>query len=302
MNLPIKFSDEILNAKDRKLPIVALESTIITHGMPYPQNLSTAIEVEEIVRRHKAVPATIAILNGKISIGMSRPQLTQLAKATDARKLSRADLPLCLSSKNTGSTTVAATMICARLANINVFATGGIGGVHKNASETMDISADLNELSKTNVSVIAAGPKAILDIPKTLEVLETLGVPVISYQNDQIPAFWSRESGCQASIQIDQLDEIAAFIKYRDLVGLNGGCLITNPVPKKDEIPKERIVPIIENAIRYAEKSKISGKALTPFLLTKIFELTDGKSLETNISLIKNNAKVAAKLSVLLKE
>ena len=302
MNLPIKFSDEILNAKDRKLPIVALESTIITHGMPYPQNLSTAIEVEEIVRRHKAVPATIAILNGKISIGMSRPQLTQLAKATDARKLSRADLPLCLSSKNTGSTTVAATMICARLANINVFATGGIGGVHKNASETMDISADLNELSKTNVSVIAAGPKAILDIPKTLEVLETLGVPVISYQNDQIPAFWSRESGCQASIQIDQLDEIAAFIKYRDLVGLNGGCLITNPVPKKDEIPKERIVPIIENAIKYAEKSKISGKALTPFLLTKIFELTDGKSLETNISLIKNNAKVAAKLSVLLKE
>lgn len=193
-------------------------------------------------------------------------------------------------------------MICARLANINVFATGGIGGVHKNASETMDISADLNELSKTNVSVIAAGPKAILDIPKTLEVLETLGVPVISYQNDQIPAFWSRESGCQASIQIEQLDEIAAFIKYRDLVGLNGGCLITNPVPKKDEIPKERIVPIIENAIRYAEKSKISGKALTPFLLTKIFELTDGKSLKTNISLIKNNAKVAAKLSVLLKE
>jgi pseudouridine-5'-phosphate glycosidase len=302
MNLPIKFSDEILNAKDRKLPIVALESTIITHGMPYPQNLSTAIEVEEIVRRHKAVPATIAILNGKISIGMSRPQLTQLAKATDARKLSRADLPLCLSSKNTGSTTVAATMICARLANINVFATGGIGGVHKNASETMDISADLNELSKTNVSVIAAGPKAILDIPKTLEVLETLGVPVISYQNDQIPAFWSRESGSPASIQIDQLDEIAAFIIYRDLVGLNGGCLITNPVPKKDEIPKERIVPIIENAIKYAEKSKISGKALTPFLLTKIFELTDGKSLETNISLIKNNAKVAAKLSVLLKE
>ena len=302
MNLPIKFSDEILNAKDRKLPIVALESTIITHGMPYPQNLSTAIEVEEIVRRHKAVPATIAILNGKISIGMSRPQLTQLAKATNARKLSRADLPLCLSSKKTGSTTVAATMICARLANINVFATGGIGGVHKNASETMDISADLNELSKTNVSVIAAGPKAILDIPKTLEVLETLGVPVISYQNDQIPAFWSRESGCQASIQIDQLDEIAAFIKYRDLVGLNGGCLITNPVPKKDEIPKERIVPIIENAIRYAQKNKISGKALTPFLLTKIFELTDGKSLETNISLIKNNAKVAAKLSVLLKE
>ena len=302
MNLPIKFSDEILNAKDRKLPMVALESTIITHGMPYPQNLTTAIEVEEIVRKHKAVPATIAIINGEISIGLSKSQLTQLAKATDARKLSRADLPLCLSSKKTGSTTVAATMICAKLANINVFATGGIGGVHRNASETMDISADLNELSKTNVSIIAAGPKAILDIPKTLEVLETLGVPVISYQNDQIPAFWSRESGCKASIKINKLHEIAAFIKSRNLIGLNGGCLITNPVPKKDEISLEIIVPIIEKATNYAEKNKISGKALTPFLLTKIFELTNGKSLKTNISLIKNNAKVAAKLSVLLKE
>ena len=302
MNLPIKFSDEILNAKDRKLPMVALESTIITHGMPYPQNLTTAIEVEEIVRKHKAVPATIAIINGEISIGLSKPQLTQLAKATDARKLSRADLPLCLSIKKTGSTTVAATMICAKLANINVFATGGIGGVHRNASETMDISADLNELSKTNVSIIAAGPKAILDIPKTLEVLETLGVPVISYQNDQIPAFWSRESGCKASIKINKLHEIAAFIKSRNLIGLNGGCLITNPVPKKDEISPEIIVPIIEKATNYAEKNKISGKALTPFLLTKIFELTNGKSLKTNISLIKNNAKVAAKLSVLLKE
>ena len=300
MNLPIKFSDEILNAKDRGLPIVALESTIITHGMPYPQNLTTAIEVEEIVRRNKAVPATIAIINGEISIGMSKPQLTQLARATDARKLSRADLPLCLSIKKTGSTTVAATMICAKLADINVFATGGIG-VHKNVSETMDISADLNELSKTNVSVVAAGPKAILDIPKTLEVLETLGIPVISYQNEQIPAFWSRESGYKASIQINQLHEVAAFIKYRDLIGLNGGCLITNPVPKKDEISRKIMAPIIKMAISYAEQNKISGKALTPFLLTKIFELSDGKSLETNISLIKNNAKVAAKLSVLLK-
>ena len=245
------------------------------------------------------MPATIAIINGEISIGMSIPQLTQLARATDARKLSRADLPLCLSSKKTGSTTVAATMICAKLADINVFATGGIGGVHKNVSETMDISADLNELSKTNVSVVAAGPKAILDIPKTLDVLETLGIPVISYQNEQIPAFWSRESGYKASIQINQLHEVAAFIKYRDLIGLNGGCLITNPVPKKDEISRKIMAPIIKMAISYAEQNKISGKALTPFLLTKIFELSDGKSLETNISLIKNNAKVAAKLSVL---
>lgn len=302
MNLPIKFSDEVLSAKNHKLPVVALESTIITHGMPYPQNLKTAVEVEEIVRKHGAVPATIAITNGKISIGLSKSQLTKLAKESDARKLSRADLPLCLSNKKTGSTTVAATMICAKLANINVFATGGIGGVHRNLSETMDISADLNELSKTNVSVIAAGPKAILDIPKTLEVLETLGVPVISYQNDQIPAFWSRESGCRASIQMNQLHEIATFIKSRNLIGLDGGCLITNPVPKKDEISHKIMAPIIENALNYAEKDKISGKALTPFLLTKIFELTDGKSLTTNISLIKNNAKVAAELSVLLKE
>ena len=302
MNLPIKFSDEVLSAKNHKLPVVALESTIITHGMPYPQNLKTAVEVEEIVRKHGAVPATIAITNGEISIGLSKSQLTKLAKESDARKLSRADLPLCLSSKKTGSTTVAATMICAKLANINVFATGGIGGVHRNLSETMDISADLNELSKTNVSVIAAGPKAILDIPKTLEVLETLGVPVISYQNDQIPAFWSRKSGCKASIQMNQLHEIATFIKSRNLIGLDGGCLITNPVPKKDEISHEIMAPIIENALNYAERDKISGKALTPFLLTKIFELTDGKSLKTNISLIKNNAKVAAELSVLLKE
>ncbi len=300
MNLPIKFSDEISNAKDRKLPIVALESTIITHGMPYPQNLKTAIEVEEIVRRHKAVPATIAIINGEISIGMSKPQLTQLAKATEARKLSRADLPLCLSNKKTGSTTVAATMICAKLADISVFATGGIGGVHKNVSETMDISADLNELSRTNVSVIAAGPKAILDIPRTLEVLETLGVPVISYQSNQIPAFWSRNSGLEASIQMNRLSEIADFINSRDIIGLSGGCLIANPVPKKDEISLELMTPIIQKALDKAETNKISGKALTPFLLTEIFELTNGKSLDTNISLIKNNAKVAAELSVLL--
>lgn len=300
MTLPIKYSKEIISAKNRNLPIVALESTIITHGMPYPRNLTTAIEVEEIVRKHKAVPATIAILNGEISIGMSKSDLSQLAKGTSARKLSRADLPLCLSNKQTGSTTVAATMICAALAQISVFATGGIGGVHKNVSETMDISADLYELSKSNISVIAAGPKAILDIPKTLEFLETLGVPVISYKCDQIPAFWSRKSGCKASIQINQLSEIAAFIRARNLIGLSGGCLVTNPVPKKDEISLEIITPIIETAVNQAEKNKISGKALTPFLLNKIFELTDGKSLETNVSLIKNNAKVAAELSVLL--
>lgn len=302
MSLPIKYSEEVLRAKKFNQPIVALESTIVTHGMPYPDNINTAIDVEEIVRKTGAVPATIAIIDGKISIGMSQTQLTELSQTRNIRKLSRADLPLCLSNRTTGSTTVAATMICASLAQIKVFATGGIGGVHRDVIETMDISADLRELSNTNVSVVAAGPKAILDIPKTLEVLETLGVPVISYQNDQIPAFWSRDSGYEASLKINTINEIAEFIKFRDLLGLEGGCLITNPVPKKDEISLELINPIVENAIIKAKRNNISGKDVTPFLLNEIFELTEGKSLETNIALIKNNAKLAAKLSLALKE
>jgi len=302
MSLPIKYSEEVLRAKKFNQPIVALESTIVTHGMPYPDNINTAIDVEEIVRKTGAVPATIAIIDGKISIGMSQTQLTELSQTRNIRKLSRADLPLCLSNRTTGSTTVAATMICASLAQIKVFATGGIGGVHRDVIETMDISADLRELSNTNVSVVAAGPKAILDIPKTLEVLETLGVPVISYQNDQIPAFWSRDSGYEASLKINTINEIADFIKFRDLLGLEGGCLITNPVPKKDEISLEVINPIVENAIIKAKRNNISGKDVTPFLLNEIFELTEGKSLETNIALIKNNAKLAAKLSLALKE
>lgn len=302
MSLPIKYSEEVLRAKKFNQPIVALESTIVTHGMPYPDNINTAIDVEEIVRKTGAVPATIAIIDGKISIGMSQTQLTELSQTRNIRKLSRADLPLCLSNRTTGSTTVAATMICASLAQIKVFATGGIGGVHRDVIETMDISADLRELSNTNVSVVAAGPKAILDIPKTLEALETLGVPVISYQNDQIPAFWSRDSGYEASLKINTINEIAEFIKFRDLLGLEGGCLITNPVPKKDEISLELINPIVENAIIKAKRNNISGKDVTPFLLNEIFELTEGKSLETNIALIKNNAKLAAKLSLALKE
>ena len=302
MSLPIKYSEEVLRAKKFNQPIVALESTIVTHGMPYPDNINTAIDVEEIVRKTGAVPATIAIIDGKISVGMSQTQLSELSQTRNIRKLSRADLPLCLSNRTTGSTTVAATMICASLAQIKVFATGGIGGVHRDVIETMDISADLRELSNTNVSVVAAGPKAILDIPKTLEALETLGVPVISYQNDQIPAFWSRDSGYEASLKINTINEIAEFIKFRDLLGLEGGCLITNPVPKKDEISLEVINPIVENAIIKAKRNNISGKDVTPFLLKEIFELTEGKSLETNIALIKNNAKLAAKLSLALKE
>ena len=296
----IKYSEEVIKAKKDNLPIVALESTIITHGMPYPENLKTALAVENIIRDQKSVPATIGVLDGNIQIGHSFTQLETLAKERNVRKLSRADLPFCISNGSTGSTTVAATMICASMAEIKIFATGGIGGVHLDAKDTFDISADLNELSKTNVSVVSAGPKAILDIPKTIEFLETLGVPVISYQSDEIPAFWSRKSGCMPSIQINKLIDIANFIKARDTIGLQGGCLITNPVPKKNEIPITKIKPIIKKAILDGQNQGITGKDLTPFLLNKIFELTDGESLLTNIALIKNNAKIAAKLSKLM--
>ena len=298
--MKIKYSEEVIKAKKDNLPIVALESTIITHGMPYPENLKTALAVENIIRDQKSVPATIGVLDGNIQIGHSFTQLETLAKERNVRKLSRADLPFCISNGSTGSTTVAATMICASMAEIKIFATGGIGGVHLDAKDTFDISADLNELSKTNVSVVSAGPKAILDIPKTIEFLETLGVPVISYQSDEIPAFWSRKSGCIPSIQINKLIDIANFIKARDTIGLQGGCLITNPVPKKNEIPIAKIKPIIKKAILDGQNQGITGKDLTPFLLNKIFELTDGESLSTNIALIKNNAKIAAKLSKLM--
>ena len=298
--MKIKYSEEVIKAKKDNLPIVALESTIITHGMPYPENLKTALAVENIIRDQKSVPATIGVLDGNIQIGHSFTQLETLAKERNVRKLSRADLPFCISNGSTGSTTVAATMICASIAKIKIFATGGIGGVHLDAKDTFDISADLNELSKTNVSVVSAGPKAILDIPKTIEFLETLGVPVISYQSDEIPAFWSRKSGCMPSIQINKLIDIANFIKARDTIGLQGGCLITNPVPKKNEIPITKIKPIIKKAILDGQNQGITGKDLTPFLLKKIFELTDGESLITNIALIKNNAKIAAKLSKLM--
>ena len=298
--MKIKYSEEVIKAKKDNLPIVALESTIITHGMPYPENLKTALAVENIIRDQKSVPATIGVFDGNIQIGHSFTQLKTLAKERNVRKLSRADLPFCISNGSTGSTTVAATMICASMAEIKIFATGGIGGVHLDAKDTFDISADLNELSKTNVSVVSAGPKAILDIPKTIEFLETLGVPVISYQSDEIPAFWSRKSGCLPSIQINKLIDIANFIKARDKIGLQGGCLITNPVPKKNEIPITKIKPIIKKAILDGQNQGITGKDLTPFLLNKIFELTDGESLLTNIALIKNNAKIAAKLSKLM--
>ena len=294
---PLTFSAEVDAARKAGHPIVALESTIITHGMPYPQNVETARVVEETVRTHGATPATIAVMDGQLHIGLTETQLTTLAQSTNVAKLSRADMAACMATGGTGATTVAATMIAARLAGISVFATGGIGGVHRGAEHSFDISADLRELAKTDVTVVAAGAKAILDVPKTLEVLETLGVPVIAYGQDSFPAFWSAASQHSAPLRMDSAADIAhAQIVRRDM-GLEGGQLIANPIPKDAEIPQEVINPIIEQALSEADAQSISAKAVTPFLLGHIFELTEGASLTANIALVLNNAKLAAKIA-----
>lgn len=290
-------SPEVAEARAKGAALVALESTIITHGMPYPQNLETARAVEAEVRSAGAVPATIAILDGKIHVGLGDAELESLARARDVMKLSRADLAVALASGRTGATTVAATMIAAHLAGIGVFATGGIGGVHKGAEESFDISADLLELAQTPVTVVAAGAKAILDIPKTLEVLETQGVPVIAYGQDEVPAFWSRRSGLAAPLRMDSAEEIAAAAIMRARLGLPGGQLVTNPIPLTDEIPAEELAPIIARAQTEAEAQGVTGKAVTPFLLQRIFELTDGQSLDANIALVLNNARLAAAIA-----
>jgi pseudouridine-5'-phosphate glycosidase len=265
--------------------------------MPYPQNVATARRVEAQVREAGAVPATIAVLEGEILIGLSDAQLEQLGQAKDVMKLSRADLAVCVATKRTGSTTVAATMICARRAGIEVFATGGIGGVHRGAELSFDVSADLRELAETPVTVVAAGAKAILDLPKTLEVLETLGVPVIAFGQDEFPAFWSRSSGLRAPLRLDAAADIAAAHFQRSRLGLPGGQLVANPIPAAAEIPRDVIVPFIEQALAEAEQRKIAAKAVTPFLLQRIFELTNGRSLEANIALVLNNARLAAEIA-----
>lgn len=293
----VKFSAEIQAARRDNRPIVALESTIITHGMPYPQNVTTARRVEAAVREAGATPATIAVLNGEICVGLSDPQLDQLAQAKDVMKLSRADLAVAVASKRTGSTTVAATMICARRAGIEVFATGGVGGVHRGAELNFDISADLRELADTAVTVVSAGAKAILDLPKTLEVLETLGVPVIAVGQDEFPAFWSRASGLRAPLRLDAPAEIAAAHLQRGRLGLPGGQLVANPIPLAAEIPREIITPFIEQALAEAAQQNVIAKALTPFLLQRIFELTNGRSLEANVALVLNNARLAAAIA-----
>lgn len=301
-NLPVAFSAEVAEAKRNGAPIVALESTIITHGMPYPGNLEMAQSVETIIRHGGAVPATIAVIAGTLHIGLETEQLQTLAKTPDAMKLSRADLAFAISERRTGATTVAATMIAAARAGIRVFATGGIGGVHRGAEESFDISADLEELSRTGVIVVSAGAKAILDVPKTLEVLETKGVPVVTYGQEEFPAFWSRDSGLKSPLSLNSPAAIANFQKTRDQLGIHGGMLIANPVPEEDEIGRDEMEIYISRALGNAEEDEITGKAVTPYLLDDIFKITEGRSLKTNIALVENNARLAAEIAVALAE
>ncbi|MCB1424350.1 MAG: pseudouridine-5'-phosphate glycosidase [Zhengella sp.] len=281
-------------------PVVALESTIITHGMPFPDNEAMAESVESMVRDHGATPATIAVMDGRLKIGLSASQRRALAGTKGAMKLSRADLAYAMTTGATGGTTVAATMIAAARAGIGVFATGGIGGVHKGAEQSFDISADLAELARTPVIVVSAGPKAILDIPKTLEVLETNGVPVVAFGTRTMPAFWSRSSPWEAPLTIDSADGIARFQAMRAALGIEGGMLVANPVPEADEIPSAEMNRHIAEAQAEAEAKGVSGKAVTPFLLARIVELTGGRSLATNIALVKNNARLAADIAAAL--
>ena len=293
----ISIADPVAQALDAGKPVVALESTIITHGMPYPANVDTAMEVEALVREHHVVPATIAVLNGELKIGLSKTEIDQLAQQRNVMKLSSADLPYAISAERTGSTTVAATMQAAKLAGIEVFATGGIGGVHRGAEHSFDISADLTELSRTAVTVVCAGAKAVLDLPRTLEVLETLGVPVLAFGQDSLPAFWSRNSGLDAPLRLDTSDDIANFIKARKQLSAAGGVLVTNPVELQHEIPRAEMTKHIEQALTEVTQNNITGKDVTPWLLQRLLELTDGKSLITNQHLIKNNAKLACEIA-----
>jgi pseudouridine-5'-phosphate glycosidase len=290
-------SPEVAEAKAAGAAIVALESTIITHGMPWPQNVETAREVEAEIRAAGAVPATIAVMGGRIHIGLTAEELETLGQAKGVMKLSRADLAACLAQGKVGATTVAATMICAHLAGIAVFATGGIGGVHRGAETSFDISADLLEFAQTPVTVVAAGAKAILDLPKTLEVLETHGVPVIAYGQDDFPAFWSRSSGLKAPLRMDDAAEIAAAARMKAALGLVGGQLVANPIPPEAEIARDAIMPFIEQALAEAEAQGVAAKGVTPFLLQRIFELTEGRSLVSNIALVKNNARLASAIA-----
>ena len=295
MYLDIK--EEVKHALEQNLPVVALESTIISHGMPYPQNVEMAKKCEEIIRENGAVPATIAIINGRIKVGLTDEDLNLLATSKNVAKVSRRDLAKVISTKQIGATTVASTMICANMAGIKFFVTGGIGGVHRGYEETLDVSADLDELGRTNVNVICAGAKSILDLPRTLEYLETKGVPVVGYQTDYLPQFFTRESEYKLNLRLDTPVEIAEMIKTKDELELSGGVLITNPIPEEASMDKKYIDSLIDKAINEANEKHIIGKDVTPFLLAKIVEESGGKSLEANIALVYNNAKVGAQIA-----
>ncbi|TSI10641.1 pseudouridine-5'-phosphate glycosidase [Lysinibacillus sp. BW-2-10] len=296
----LSYSQEVLEAKEKGLPIVALESTIISHGMPYPQNVQTAREVEEIIRSKGAVPATIALIDGQIKIGLSDEELEMFGNAKDVAKASRRDFGYLLATKKLGATTVAATMIAAELAGIELFVTGGIGGVHRGAEQTMDISADLEELAGTNVAVVCAGAKSILDLGLTLEYLETNGVPVVGYGTDYLPAFFTRDSEFKVNFRLDSPKEVADMMRAKWDIGLRGGAVIANPIPESDAMEASFINSIIEEALKEAEENGIKGKDVTPFMLGKVKELTEGKSLEANIALVKNNAHIGAEIAIAL--
>lgn len=289
---------EVAQALHRRQPVVALESTLIAHGMPYPRNVETALALEELIRANGAVPATIAVLDGRIRIGLSAEDLERIGSSEAIGKLSRRDLPVAIANGSDGATTVAATMVCARLAEIPVFATGGIGGVHRNGDSTLDISADLEELARTRVAVVCAGAKAILDLPKTLEYLETRGVPVIGYRCDAFPAFYTRDSGCGVPHRCDSPAAVARVLRSQWNLGLAGGTVIANPIPAEAALDLVLVEQAIGRALADADSAGIQGKALTPFLLARLEDLTDGQTLEANIALVRSNAVLAAEIAV----
>lgn len=294
----LEINPEVKNALDEGKAVVALESTIISHGMPYPRNVETALNVEKIVRENGAVPATIAILNGKLKVGLTHEEIEYLGKCKEVIKTSRRDIPFIVAKKADGATTVASTMIIAALAGIKVFATGGIGGVHRGAQETFDISADLEELSQTDVAVVCAGAKSILDIGLTLEYLETKGVPVIGFGTNELPAFYTTKSGFKVDYRVDSTEELAKALKAKWDLGLQGGVVVANPIPEQYAMDYDTITNAIENALKELDLREIKGKESTPFLLAKVKEITGGASLESNIQLVYNNAKVGAQLAV----
>lgn len=294
----MRYSDEVKKAKAEGRPIVSLESTIISHGMPYPKNKETALALEAIIREEGAVPATIGIIDGEIVIGMNEEEIEAFSTRKGIRKVSKRDLPIVMARKEWGATTVSATILCSAMAGIDIFATGGIGGVHRGAEKTWDVSRDLYELGSEPTMVVCSGAKAILDLPKTIEVLETQGVSVLSYESETFASFYSRSSGLPVDAVFRDPAEAAAILKARRDLGLTGGVLVSNPCPEEMALPNEYIEKAIDEAIKEAEEQKITGKAVTPFLLSRIATITGGESLETNMALVKNNARLAAKIAL----